>query len=204
MQDLFIALPVLLFSVIVHEVAHGWVALRLGDPTARDLGRLTLHPAPHVDPVMSFLVPALCIMSGAPVFGGAKPVPVNPNYFRHPSRDMAFVALAGPVSNLILAFIASVAYKTLFPGGWGEGVLFQIVSYGYMINMVLAAFNLLPLPPLDGSRILAHFLKGEAAIRFRELDRYGMFLIMGVIFFFRGALTSYLRGFMRVMDVFMF
>jgi Zn-dependent protease len=197
MQDLFIALPVLLFSIIVHEVAHGWVALQLGDPTAKYLGRLTLHPVSHIDPVMSLLVPAMCIMSGAPIFGGAKPVPVNPNNFRHPSRDMAIVALAGPASNLILAFAAGFSLKHFISYG---SFSYELLSYAFVINVVLAAFNLLPIPPLDGSRVVAHFLKGEMAMRFRALDRYGMLLILGVIMLFRGALGTYIHGFIRLLD----
>jgi Zn-dependent protease len=195
MEQLIIALPVLLFSVIVHEVAHGWSALRLGDPTAARMGRLTLNPVPHVDPVMSLLVPALCMLSGAPIFGGAKPVPVNPWYFRHPSRDMALVAAAGPISNLLLAFVAGLLMNTFFEGR-PEGVLGQALTYLFMINLVLAAFNLLPIPPLDGSRIVAHLLKGELAERYRSLDRFGLLIIMAVIIFFRGPLYSYLSWFM--------
>jgi len=193
-ESLIIGLPVLLFSVIVHEVAHGWAALRLGDPTAAREGRLTLNPLPHVDPMMSILVPAMCILSGAPIFGGAKPVPVNPWYFRRPSRDMAFVAAAGPLSNLLLAAAASLLWRWLAPTG---GPLVAILEYGFQINVVLAAFNLLPIPPLDGSRIVAHFLKGDLAARYRGLDRFGMLIILAVIVFFRAPLTSYLVWFMR-------
>jgi Zn-dependent protease len=145
--------------------------------------------------VMSLLVPALCMLSGAPIFGGAKPVPVNPWYFRHPSRDMALVAAAGPISNLLLAFVAGLLMNTFFEGR-PEGVLGQALTYLFMINLVLAAFNLLPIPPLDGSRIVAHLLKGELAERYRSLDRFGLLIIMAVIIFFRGPLYSYLSWFM--------
>lgn len=195
MDSIWISLPILLFSVIVHEVAHGWTALRLGDRTAWREGRLTLDPRPHIDPVMSLLVPALCILSGAPVFGGAKPVPVNPWNFRHPSRDMAIVAAAGPASNLVLAFAASLMIK-LAPGLFG-GALQQIMISLFIINLVLAAFNLLPLPPLDGSRVVAHLMPPKLGDRFRELDRYGMLLIMVVIIFLRAPLTGYLHWFLR-------
>jgi Zn-dependent protease len=197
MESLWIALPVLLFSVIVHEVAHGWVALRLGDPTAWREGRLTLDPRPHIDPIMSLLVPAMCLLSGAPVFGGAKPVPVNPWNFRHPSRGMALVAAAGPASNLLLAFIGALAFKLLLGRGLLVPGLDQVLGGLFQINLVLAAFNLLPVPPLDGSRVVAHFLPRNLAEPFRQLDRYGMILIMVVIIFLRGPLTGYLSWFMR-------
>lgn len=197
LELLIFGLPVLLFSVIVHEVAHGWTALKLGDPTAARLGRLTLNPLPHIDPVMSILVPALCVFAGAPIFGGAKPVPVNPWHFKHPSRDMAFVAAAGPLSNLGLAFLAGLAMNLLYGHAYPSGGVGQILVNLFTINLVLAAFNLLPLPPLDGSRIVAHFLKGELGERFRNLDRYGMLIIMGVILLFRAPLYGYLSWFMR-------
>jgi len=195
-NELIISLPVLIFSVIVHEVAHGWAALRLGDPTAQREGRLTLDPRPHIDPVMSLLVPALCLLSGAPVFGGARPVPVNPWHFRHPSRDMALVAAAGPLSNLILAFVAALCFQLLAPRLFLMEGLLDVLGALFQINLVLAAFNLLPLPPLDGSRVLAHFLPSELGDRFRELDRYGMIIVMVAIIFFRRPLGHYLSWFM--------
>ncbi len=192
MQQLLLMLPVLVFSVIVHEIAHGWVAWKLGDPTARMLGRLTLDPRPHIDPLFTLLVPVLCALSGSPIFGGAKPVPVNARNFRHPSRDMALVALAGPVSNLLLATLAGVLIR--LPLG---ATLSGIVYYMLVINLVLAAFNLLPIPPLDGSRVMAHFLPGELSARYRGLDRFGMLLIIGVLFLFSSPLHHYLSWFVR-------
>ncbi|MDP2360916.1 MAG: site-2 protease family protein [bacterium] len=196
MESLLISLPVLIFSVIVHEVAHGWTALRLGDPTAWRAGRLTLDPRPHIDPFMSLLVPAMCILSGAPVFGGAKPVPVNPWHFRHPSRDMAIVAAAGPASNLVLAFLAGFLINRL-PAGLMVGALPDVLFALLVINLVLAAFNLLPLPPLDGSRVVAHFLPAPLADRYRQMDRFGMILLVLVIVFLRAPLLGYLHWFLR-------
>ncbi|MFA7330769.1 MAG: site-2 protease family protein [Candidatus Delongbacteria bacterium] len=196
MHDLLIFLPVLIFSVIVHEVAHGWSALKLGDRTAWREGRLTLDPRPHIDPFMSILVPALCLLSGAPVFGGAKPVPVNPWNFRRPSRDMALVAAAGPLSNLLLAFAAALIFQALATRGFLAGGLSDVLGALFQVNLVLAAFNLLPIPPLDGSRVVAHFLPRELGDRYRELDRYGMVLLLIVLFFFRGPLTGYLSWFL--------
>jgi Zn-dependent protease len=210
-SQLIIVLPVLLFSVIVHEVAHGWAALKLGDPTAAREGRLTLDPRPHIDPVMSLLVPAMCLLSGAPIFGGARPVPVNPWYFRHPSRDMALVAAAGPVSNILLALIAGLLINLVLPLpdlNWSfeayltlvmsSGVVGNILAYAVMINLVLAAFNFLPIPPLDGSRVVAHFLPEDLSRRYRDLDRFGILIVFGVIFFFGGVLHAYIGWFLRV------
>lgn len=196
--QLVIALPVLLFSVVVHEVAHGVAAKHLGDDTADRLGRLTLNPLPHIDPVFSLLVPALCLMSGAPVFGGAKPVPVDVRRLRHPKRDMAVIAAAGPLSNLALVAAASVVWHTMSAFGLMEPEWMRILSYFVMINTVLAAFNLLPLPPLDGSRIFVLFLQGEAEWRYRSLERWGIFIVFGMIMLFGEVLNTYLNWFSRV------
>lgn len=197
MGDLIIVLPVLLFSVIVHEVAHGWTALQLGDPTAARLGRLTLNPAPHVDPVMSLLLPAVCLLSHMPVLGGARPVPVNPRNFRHPSRGMAIVAAAGPASNLVLALLAGLAVRAVPYGGATSEALFRILVYAFQINTVLAAFNLLPIPPLDGSRIVAHFLRGKAAVWYASLERVGILILLAMLWLLGGPLMMYLDAFQR-------
>jgi Zn-dependent protease len=196
--QLVIALPVLLFSVVVHEVSHGVAAKYLGDDTADRLGRLTLNPLPHIDPVFSLLVPALCLMSGAPIFGGAKPVPVDVRRLCHPKRDMAVIAAAGPLSNLALVALASVVWHTMATLGLLGPEWRRILSYFVMINTVLAAFNLLPLPPLDGSRIFVLFLKGEAEWRYRSLERWGIFIVFGMIMLFGGVLHTYLNWFSRV------
>lgn len=198
LSELVIALPVLLFSVVVHEVAHGVAAKALGDPTADRLGRLTLNPAPHIDPVFSLLIPALCLLSGAPVFGGAKPVPVDVRNLRHPKRDMAVVAAAGPLSNLLLVALASVVWHSLSAAGLLGHEWIRILSYFVMINTVLAAFNLLPLPPLDGSRIFVLFLKGEAEWRYRSLERWGIFIVFALIMVFGSALGRYLSWFSNI------
>ncbi|MCA9784525.1 MAG: site-2 protease family protein [Candidatus Delongbacteria bacterium] len=194
-SQLVIALPVLLFSIVVHEVAHGVAALRLGDDTAYLQGRLTLNPLPHIDPVFSLVVPAMCILSGAPVFGGARPVPVDVRRLRHPKRDMALIAAAGPLSNILLVALASLVWHGLAGMDMLGRETVEILRYFVMINVVLAAFNMLPLPPLDGSRIFVLFLSGEAEWRYRSLERWGIFLVFGVIIFFGGALGSYLSWF---------
>jgi len=183
--------PILLFSVIIHEISHGWMALRLGDPTARDLGRLTLNPIPHIDPVGSILVPAISIISAGTVFiAWAKPVPVNPLNFRNVRRDDILVSVIGPFSNLAIALVCALLYvlteTTLGPinampeGTEREAVLFilKMFSFGISMNIFLAVFNLLPVPPLDGSHVVASLLPPEAAGRYRQIGFMGIFIIL--------------------------
>ena len=167
MENLYV-LPILLFSIVIHEISHGWMALRLGDPTARDLGRLTLNPIPHIDPVGSILVPLLSYIAAGTVFiAWAKPVPVNPMNFRNYRRDDILVSVVGPVSNLALALVCSIMY-VLFSKVFGpqEGENLEMIqysslfftrmfSYGIAMNIYLAVFNLIPVPPLDGSHVVS-------------------------------------------------
>ena len=179
-----IQLTCLIFAVIIHEIAHGFVAYKLGDPTAKTLGRLTLNPIPHIDPVMSLLVPAMLIFSGAPfIIGGAKPVPVNPGYFSNHRRDMMIVSAAGPASNVLLAIISILLLKiaVLIPILRSPGLLY-LLQYMIIINVVLAVFNLLPIPPLDGSKIVMGFLPPEAVYKYEKIEPYGIFIIMGLLF----------------------
>ena len=170
------AVPVL-FAITLHEAAHGWVANRLGDPTARDLGRITLNPLKHVDPMGTVVVPlALVLLSGF-VIGWAKPVPVDPRHFKQPLLDMALVALAGPVSNFIMAC------------GWAllivispTGMLAAVGQAGITINLVLMVLNLLPIPPLDGGRVLAGLLPRPLAMEFIRIEPYGMIIILVLLF----------------------
>ncbi|MCL2123321.1 MAG: site-2 protease family protein [Desulfovibrionaceae bacterium] len=177
-------LPALL-GIILHEVAHGWMAKRCGDPTAHALGRLTLNPIPHIDP-MGLLVFALTSISSPFVFGWAKPVPVNTRYFRKPARDMMLVALAGPLTNMLLALMFAAALRIVLqifpPSLWPEASGYQFVrrmlGAGVIINFSLAWLNLLPIPPLDGSRILAWFLPGDLGWRFQGFERYGFIILI--------------------------
>jgi Zn-dependent protease len=189
MEELLISLPVLIFSVVLHEVAHGWVARSQGDPTAAMLGRLTLNPVPHLDPVGSLLVPGILAITGAPILGWARPVPVNPRNFRNYKRGDILVSLAGVTVNLILAIgfalllALTVWGERLSPGlGATWEVLRMMTYYGVQINFVLMLFNLIPIPPLDGSHVFYHLLPPRLGARYRELGRYGMLILFGLLF----------------------
>jgi Zn-dependent protease len=176
---------VLLFSVIVHEVAHGYVALLNGDPTARMLGRITLNPVPHIDPIGTILLPFLLLMSHSGIiFGWAKPVPVNPLNYRNYRWGEFAVSAAGPVSNLVLAVFFSIILRL----GLANPGLMQMAYFGVSINIFLALFNLMPIPPLDGSHILALFLPREAARLYSYLQPVGFILIL--ILFYTGIMGA--------------
>ena len=177
---IFIAL--LIVAVILHEVSHGLVARRLGDRTAQAAGRLTLNPIPHIDPFGSVLLPALLAVSGAPVFGWAKPVPVNPRAFARPTEGMAITALAGPVSNLALALIAG---RVLMPAT--SGIAADLIWAFGVINVVLAVFNLLPIPPLDGSRMVPLFLSDRGRAAYARVEPYGFLILFALLFIVPGA-----------------
>lgn len=188
--SILIFLVVLIFSVIIHEVAHGFVADRLGDPTARLSGRLTLNPFPHIDPLMSVVLPLVMIVSQLPdvriVFGAAKPVPINPFNFREPRKDMGLTGLAGPGANLLLALIAVVLVKIVILFPFPIAILFPLTQFLFTViqlNLLLAAFNLIPIPPLDGSRILAAVLPEKQANFLDFLEPYGLFILLFLLFF---------------------
>ena len=191
METYLIAIPVLLFSVVVHEVAHGVSAERCGDATARLMGRITLNPLPHIDPVGSILVPLMLVVSGSNFFiAWAKPVPVNPYNFRRPRRDDIIVSVAGPVSNLLLALVFTalfIVFLWVVPSQgefstW-QNHLVQMFRYGIWINLILAMFNLIPIPPLDGSHILQNMLPYEAARQYEKIRPYGFLILVAAIWF---------------------
>jgi Zn-dependent protease len=174
----------LIFSVSVHEAAHGWVALKCGDTTARDLGRITVNPLVHIDPFMSILLPAVLFMTTGMAFGGAKPVPVIFHNLRHPYRDMALVAIAGPLSNVLLALVFGFLFRFVVewsPVGYAEA-LPDALHAAIVLNLLLAVFNLIPIPPLDGSRVLAWLLPSEMREPYAVLERFGLFIIFGLLF----------------------
>jgi len=186
------ALPVL-FAIVLHEVAHGWVADKLGDNTARFMGRLTLNPLKHIDPIGTILIPIVLLVSGSPfLFGYAKPVPVNFGKLNNPKRDMIWVALAGPVTNLILAVISAVvlAIAVHMPAAasWMSEPLALMCQASIIINMVLFIFNLLPLPPLDGGRVAVGLLPGPMAYQLSRIEPFGFVII--VLLLFSGVLQS--------------
>jgi Zn-dependent protease len=188
---------VLLFSVIVHEVAHGYIALLNGDPTARMLGRITLNPVPHIDPVGTILLPLLLYLSGAPVVGMAKPVPVNPLNFRNYRWGEFAVSAAGPLSNLALAVVFSVLLRL----GVDNPGFVTLAILGVRINIILALFNLIPIPPLDGSHILALLLPRELAQLYSHLQPVGFILIL--ILFYTGILGAIIMPLYRQIEMIM-
>ncbi|MFA5147590.1 MAG: site-2 protease family protein [Candidatus Omnitrophota bacterium] len=174
--SLIISIPIFIFAMVIHEVAHGWVAYKLGDPTAKYSGRLTLNPISHIDPLGTILLPILLIMMNSPVvFGWAKPVPINFLGLRNPKRDIMTVGLAGPMANIIFAFILAAVFR-LFPVLHAP-VISDIFFGSILVNLVLAAFNLIPIPPLDGSRILFGLLPRDLAAKYMSIERYGFIIL---------------------------
>lgn len=166
----------LLFAITVHETAHGWVASKCGDPTAKLLGRLTLNPLKHIDPIGTIIVPAILFSLGGFVFGWAKPVPVTWQNLKNPRRDMAFVAVAGPLANLMMALLWVVIAK--IAEGFNTIPIIYMAQVGISINLVLMLLNLLPIPPLDGSRVVASFLSPAMAYQFNKLEIYGFLILV--------------------------
>ncbi|NIM52338.1 MAG: site-2 protease family protein, partial [Gemmatimonadales bacterium] len=190
MQEFILALPVLLFSMVAHEYAHGYAALRQGDPTAQALGRLTLNPLKHIDPFYTLLMPVMVFMfsGGRVIFGGAKPVPVNPRNYRNIKRGDVIVSSAGIVVNLVLFLVCLVVgilvgvLGAVAPGaGAVLGLLQRMLFWGVWLNLLLAFFNLIPVPPLDGSHLLYHLLPAAWAARYRYVARYGVLALIVVI-----------------------
>lgn len=194
-QKIAIMAPPLVFAIVLHEVAHGWVADRLGDHTARDRGRLTLNPISHIDLFGTIIMPLLLFLvtNGRMVFGYAKPVPINPYNFRDPRKGMALSSLAGPGINLLMALLFSLLLRAVMPlfegvlpreaWEWFAHPLALMFGYGVIINVVLAVLNMIPIPPLDGSRVVYWLLPDKQAAAYYRLEPYGMIVLMALLAF---------------------
>lgn len=173
-------------SITSHEAAHGFAANHFGDPTAKTLGRLTLNPVPHIDPLFTIALPAFLLLMGSPIlFGGAKPVPVNVRNLRNPRRDWAIVGAAGPLTNLVLAMLLSLLLAVAVNGSGlpADSRLVGILAVGIYFNVLLCVFNMLPIPPLDGSRVVQMFLSERALAAYQRVEQYGLLIIVALIFF---------------------
>ncbi len=180
-QTLLIYIIPLLFAITLHEAAHGWVASKLGDHTARMMGRVTLDPTKHIDPIGTIAIPLVLLLSSSGfIFGWAKPVPINFNALRSGKNGMIWVALAGPGANMFMAicwfFVMIVAIKM------NIAVLIEMGRIGILVNCILAVFNLLPIPPLDGSRVISALLPNRLAYQYNQLEQYGLYILLGLMF----------------------
>jgi Zn-dependent protease len=203
MESLLLALVIILISMSLHELAHGFVAYQLGDDTAKAQGRLSLNPLKHLDPVMSVAVPLLLALSGGPIFGGAKPVPINTNRIKGGNFGLALVAMAGPLTNLVLAYIAfCIVYYTGadIVSGWGSfTVLVMQINLGFFV------FNLIPIPPLDGSRVIYALAPEFIQSAMEKIEQYGLFVVLALVLVLGSGLMSFMGSAIQfiVIDIFM-
>lgn len=193
-------LPIVLASLTLHELGHAYVAWKLGDPTAKEQGRLTLNPLAHLDPLGTLMFVLTALIAGLP-FGWAKPVPVRPGYFRRPKEGMAIVAAAGPAMNFLIALACLAVIRHIELGDRTA----DVVENAYIVNIILGLFNLIPVPPLDGSRIVGVLMDRATYMRWIQLDQFGMLIVFGAFFIFQDEfatlLLDALRNITRVMDV---
>jgi Zn-dependent protease len=209
--QIIISLFVVLFAITIHEASHGWAAYKMGDPTAYAMGRVTLNPIAHIDPIGTILLPLILVVMGAPPFGWAKPVPVNPMNLRDPRRDNLIISAAGPLSNFSVAFIAFLGiklFKIINPSlfytyrgfsGPAEGI-FMILYLTIVINVILAVFNLIPIPPLDGSGVLMGLISDEAAEKYEQIRPYGFFIL--IVLIMTGFIGKILGLIVRIVNIF--
>jgi len=199
LTQLLLVAPVLLFSLVAHDYAHGYAALRQGDATAYQLGRLTWNPVKHIDPFMTVILPVMLALAGGPIFGGAKPVPIEPRNFRRYKRGDIIVSLAGVATNFALAPLCAVLVIVI--GVLGQqvpalapslAIVQTMMGYGVLINLILAVFNLLPLPPLDGSRVFKYLLPPAWALRYQQIGQYGFLLLFALLYLGGGLLMRWL------------
>ncbi|HEY7004513.1 MAG TPA: site-2 protease family protein [Gaiellaceae bacterium] len=193
-------LPIVLASLTLHELAHAYVAWRLGDPTAKREGRLTLNPIVHIDPIGTLMFVVTGLAAGLP-FGWAKPVPVNPRYFRRPKEGMAIVAVAGPLMNFAVALVCFAVIRHISM----SSETFEVLRLAWIVNVVLGIFNLIPVPPLDGSRVLGVLMDNATYVRWVSFDQYGMLIVFGLFIVFQDQFSQLMADalvFVRnVMDV---
>jgi Zn-dependent protease len=179
--SLLVGFAIVIVALTIHEAAHAWTAERLGDPTARMLGRVSLNPLVHIDPIGTILLPLIAVMTGFPILGWAKPVPVNVSRLRHHRRDFMIVAAAGPISNFLQAVVIAAVFRALYPTGASD-LLPAILKLGVTINLSLTFFNLIPIPPLDGGNVLAGLVPEGAARFLDQLRQFGFILLYGLMF----------------------
>ena len=189
---LFIVLGVILVSMTLHEAMHGFVAYALGDDTAKLQGRLTLNPIKHIDPFLTILLPLLLFISGGPIFGGAKPVPFNPARVKYDEWGAALVAIAGPLTNLVIAFVIFGAYVII--GAPQDGVFAQVASLAVAVNIGFFVFNIIPIPPLDGSRVLYALAPEFVRRGMEQMERFGLIVIFALVLLASPFLATYMSG----------
>jgi len=194
MEILFIIfiIPVILLSIIFHEYSHGWMAYKLGDPTPKDSGRLTFNPLAHIDLFGTIILPLISAFVFGFIFGYAKPVPINPYHFKNPRKDIMYVGLAGPAANIIIAALLVLLFKLPIPA------LQELLIPAIILNLILAIVNLMPIPPLDGSKVFAFFLPNDLAYKYLRIGTYGLFILYFLV------LSGFFFRFVRIIIVFLF
>ena len=173
---------VLLISLTIHEAAHAWSADKLGDPTARMLGRVSLNPIVHIDPIGTLLLPIIATLTGLPLIGWAKPVPVAVRNLRNPRRDFMIVAAAGPISNILQAIVASLVFRAVLSAGVGQPLVLSVLGEAVLVNLMLAFFNLIPVPPLDGGNVALGLLPPRVAALYGQVSQYGFLILYALMY----------------------